>query len=122
MTTDAPARTKRPERPQAILTVTATEAVTPNLIRITAGGEGFDAIKDNDATDKYVKIIFADPRHGLTPPYDLAALREHSPERRRATARTRCARWTGRIGTDDRLRRPRRRGHRRPVGADRGPG
>lgn len=81
MTTDAPARTKRPERPQAILTVTATEAVTPNLIRITAGGEGFDAIRDNDATDKYVKIIFADPRHGLTPPYDLAELREHSPER-----------------------------------------
>ena len=47
MTTDAPARTKRPERPQAILTVTATEAVTPNLIRITAGGEGFDAIKES---------------------------------------------------------------------------
>lgn len=81
MTTEAPARTKRPERPQAILTVTATETVTPHLIRITAGGEGFDAIRDNDSTDKYVKIIFADPEHGLTPPYDLADLRENSPEK-----------------------------------------
>lgn len=80
MSTAAPERTKRPDRPQAILTVVSTETITPNLIRITAGGEGFDAIRDNESSDKYVKIMFADPAFGLVPPYDLAALREHSPE------------------------------------------
>ena len=52
-----------------------------NLIRIRAGGEGFDALNSNEATDKYVKLMFADPAHGLTPPYDLAELRENSPEK-----------------------------------------
>ena len=74
-------RPARPPKPQAILSVQAVEEITPNLIRITAGGEGFDAISNNDATDKYVKIMFADPQHGLTPPYDLADLRENAPEK-----------------------------------------
>lgn len=71
----------RPPRPQAVLTVTAVEEVTPNLIRITAGGEGFEALNLNECTDKYVKILFADPRHGLIPPYDLASLRDFAPEK-----------------------------------------
>lgn len=66
---------------QAVLTVEQVEQVSPDLIRITAGGDGYSAFRDNDSTDKYVKILFADPRHGLTPPYDLAQLREHSPEK-----------------------------------------
>ena len=57
------------------------EQVSPDLIRITAGGDGYEAFNDNDFTDKYVKILFADPRHGLTPPYDLAQLRVESPEK-----------------------------------------
>lgn len=80
MSTPAPARTKRPDRPQAVLSVISAETVSPHLVRIVAGGEGFDAIRNNDSTDKYVKIMFADPAHGLTPPYDLAALRETAPE------------------------------------------
>ncbi|PCC47859.1 siderophore-interacting protein [Brevibacterium aurantiacum] len=71
----------RPPRPQAILTVHEVTAISPNLIRIRAGGEGFDALNSNEATDKYVKLMFADPAHGLTPPYDLAELRENSPEK-----------------------------------------
>lgn len=82
MTTPTPdTRPARPARPQAILSVQTVEEITPNLIRVTAGGDGFDAITNNDATDKYVKIMFADPQHGLTPPYDLADLRENSPEK-----------------------------------------
>ncbi|RBP68022.1 NADPH-dependent ferric siderophore reductase [Brevibacterium sanguinis] len=71
----------RPPRPQAVLTVTAVDEITPNLIRITAGGEGFSALTLNEHTDKYVKILFADPAHGLVPPYDLAHLRETAPEK-----------------------------------------
>ena len=77
MTQDQPRRA--PE--QAVLTVQQVEQVSPDLIRVTAGGDGYDAFRDNDSTDKYVKILFADPRHGLTPPYDLAQLREESPEK-----------------------------------------
>lgn len=55
--------------------------ITPNLIRIKVGGDGFDAISSNEATDKYVKLMFSDPAHGLTPPYDLTDLRENAPEK-----------------------------------------
>ena len=74
-------RSGRPARPQAILTVQEVRGISPNLIRVKVGGEGFDALSPNEATDKYVKLMFADPKHGLTPPYDLAELRENSPEK-----------------------------------------
>lgn len=74
-------RSGRPARPQAILTVQEVTEISPNLIRVKAGGEGFDALSPNEATDKYVKLMFADPKHRLTPPYDLAELRENSPEK-----------------------------------------
>ncbi|MFJ2368137.1 siderophore-interacting protein [Microbacterium sp. NPDC087665] len=66
---------------QAVLTVQEVEQVSPELIRITAGGDGYEAFNDNIYTDKYVKILFANPRHGLVPPYDLAQLRDESPEK-----------------------------------------
>ena len=70
------ARRARPARPQAILTVQHRDWLSPHTVRITAGGPGFDALRMNDFTDKYAKIIFVDSGLGLTPPYDLAALRE----------------------------------------------
>lgn len=66
---------------QAVLTVEDVEEISPDLIRVTAGGEGYDDFTDNPFTDKYVKVLFADPAHGLTPPYDLARLRDESPEK-----------------------------------------
>lgn len=66
---------------QAVLAVQEVEQVSPDLIRVTAGGEGYTAFVDNDSTDKYVKILFAHPSHGLVPPYDLTQLREESPEK-----------------------------------------
>ncbi|MEV7799596.1 siderophore-interacting protein [Microbacterium foliorum] len=74
---DQPRRTPS----QAVLSVQHVEQVSPDLVRITAGGDGYEAFTDNVFADKYVKILFADPRHGLTPPYDLAQLREESPEK-----------------------------------------
>ncbi|KQQ67044.1 siderophore-interacting protein [Microbacterium sp. Leaf320] len=75
-----------PEQPrrtpsQAVLTVEQVEQISPDLVRITAGGDGYEDFTDNVYTDKYVKILFADPSHALTPPYDLAQLREESPEK-----------------------------------------
>ncbi|HCG57064.1 MULTISPECIES: siderophore-interacting protein [Brevibacterium] len=80
-TPSTPERSARPPRPQAVMSVQEVAKITPNLIRIKVGGDGFDAISNNEATDKYVKLMFADPQHGLTPPYDLTELRENSPEK-----------------------------------------
>ena len=78
---NTPERTARPARRQAVLTVLETTEVSPHLVRIRLGGDTFDNINSNDATDKYVKLLFADPAHELVPPYDLTELREQSPEK-----------------------------------------
>ena len=72
-------------RPQTVLTVVAARRLTPHLVRLTLGGEQFDAVHarwaEKGATDQYVKLLFADPALGLEPPYDLDALRERlAPE------------------------------------------
>src|SRR6201996_9586100 len=86
--TTIPAGRARPARPQAILTVLGRERLSPHTVRITAGGPGFDALRMNEFTDKYAKIIFVDPGLGLTPPYDLAALRESLPPDQQPVTRT----------------------------------
>jgi NADPH-dependent ferric siderophore reductase len=78
----------RPARPQAVLSVLRRERLSPHTVRVTAGGPGFDALRMNEFTDKYAKLIFADPALGLTPPYDLAALRESLPPDQRPVTRT----------------------------------
>ena len=83
------ARPARPARPQAILTVLHREWLSPHTVRITAGGPRFDALRMNEFTDKYAKIIFVDPGLGLTPPYDLAALRERLAASHGGAAHTR---------------------------------
>jgi NADPH-dependent ferric siderophore reductase len=78
----------RPARPQAVLRVLRRDWLSPHTVRITAGGPGFGALRLNEFTDKYAKIIFVDPGLGLTPPYDLAALRESLPPGRQPVTRT----------------------------------
>jgi NADPH-dependent ferric siderophore reductase len=78
----------RPARPQAVLTVLCREWLSPHTVRITADGPGFDAVRLNEFTDKYAKLVFVDPSLGLTPPYDLAALRESLPPGRLPVTRT----------------------------------
>jgi NADPH-dependent ferric siderophore reductase len=78
----------RPARPQAVLNVLHREWLSPHTVRVTAGGAGFDALRMNEFTDKYAKIIFVDPSLELAPPYDLAVLRESLPPDRRPVTRT----------------------------------
>jgi len=86
-TTNVAQRT-RPARPQAVLAVLEQEWISPHMVRITAGGPGFEALRMNDFTDKYAKIIFTDPTLGLTPPYDLPVLRESLPPDLQPVTRT----------------------------------
>ena len=87
-TTINPAGRTRPARPQAVLAVQHREWLSPHTVRITAAGPGFEALRMNDLTDKYAKILFVDPSLGLTPPYDLAALRESLPAEQQPVTRT----------------------------------
>ncbi|WP_026820965.1 siderophore-interacting protein [Arthrobacter castelli] len=84
----------RPARPQTILTVQETEWINPHTVRLIAGGPGYAAFQDKDATDKYVKIYFTRPELGLEPPYDMAALREVLPPEDLPTTRTYTVRWS----------------------------
>ncbi|WP_309071164.1 siderophore-interacting protein [Arthrobacter sp.] len=76
---DTPPRPSRPPRPQLVFDVLATAWVTPHMVRVTLGGPAFDEFQPKDVTDSYVKLLFAKPELGLTPPYDLAGLREQLP-------------------------------------------
>lgn len=74
-------RVARPVRPQVVLEVLATETLSEHMIRLTFAGPGFVNYQDKLVSDRYVKILFAKPELGLTPPYDLDALREElAPE------------------------------------------
>ena len=73
-------RPARPKRNQAVLEVLGKTRVSPRLLRLTLGGEGYEALNRNRNSDAYVKFLIADPASGLQPPYDMDALREHSPE------------------------------------------
>ncbi|WIB62515.1 siderophore-interacting protein [Curtobacterium sp. MCBD17_040] len=88
----------RPARAQHVFVVDRTERLGPHLVRVHLGGPAFDdfvagASPDRlGAADKYVKLLFARPDLGLTPPYDLDALRgrlapEDMPVRRTYTVR-----------------------------------
>ncbi|HEX2399097.1 MAG TPA: siderophore-interacting protein, partial [Mycobacterium sp.] len=45
-------------RPVHTFEVVRTEQLTPHLIRVVLGGQGFDTFTPNEYTDAYVKIVF----------------------------------------------------------------
>lgn len=74
-------RPTRPRRPQVVLEVLRSEWLTDNMIRLFLGGPNFEAFKNNEFVDKYVKIWFAKPELGLEPPYEMDELRSQlAPE------------------------------------------
>ncbi|MDM7889903.1 siderophore-interacting protein [Curtobacterium sp. RHCJP20] len=83
-----------PKRTQHVFVVERTERLTPHTVRVHLGGPAFrDFVDGADpdrlaATDKYVKLLLAPPSSGLTPPYDLEALRETLPKHERPARRT----------------------------------
>ncbi|WP_243227583.1 siderophore-interacting protein [Microbacterium sp. CIAB417] len=70
---------RRPPRPQVTLEVVRTTALSPGMVRVTLGGDGFAAFTDREETDKYVKLHIPPDGSTLAPPYDLAELRERLP-------------------------------------------
>lgn len=76
---EQPRRAKAP-RPQAVLRVLEREMISPSLLRLALGGPGYVSLARNHHTDAYVKLLIPAADSGLTPPYDLDALRANSPE------------------------------------------
>ncbi|ATG51829.1 NADPH-dependent ferric siderophore reductase [Brachybacterium vulturis] len=79
-TSPADASAKRPAKKQAVLEVLGKTRISPRLLRLTLGGDGYSALHRNESADAYVKLLLPDPASGLHPPFDMEALREHSPE------------------------------------------
>ncbi|MCU1405009.1 MAG: NADPH-dependent ferric siderophore reductase [Glaciihabitans sp.] len=90
-------RPQRPQRPQTVLAVESTEWLSPHLVRVIVGGDGFANFQTNGATDKYVKVFFVKPQLGLTPPYDVETLRAILPQEDWPVVRTYTVRWVDEV-------------------------
>ncbi|KIS28506.1 FAD-binding protein [Arthrobacter sp. SPG23] len=93
--TSVPAATSasRKSRPQTNLTVLRREELSPHMVRIVAGGEGFAGYVNNDYVDRYVKIVFPQPGIEYPLPLDLWAIRESMPREQWPYTRTYTVRW-----------------------------
>lgn len=80
-------------RPQIDLTVIRREDLSPHMVRIVAGGEGFSAYVNNSFVDRYIKIVFPQPGVDYAQPLDLWTIRETMPRAQWPFTRTYTVRW-----------------------------
>ncbi|MDJ0457286.1 siderophore-interacting protein [Arthrobacter sp. NQ7] len=80
-------------RPQVNLTVLRKEQLTPHMVRIVAGGDGFKDFTNNGFVDRYVKIVFPQPGVEYPSPLDLWEIRETMPREQWPFTRTYTLRW-----------------------------
>ncbi|TLM72688.1 siderophore-interacting protein [Pseudarthrobacter sp. NamB4] len=80
-------------RPQVNLTVVRREQLSPHMVRIVAGGEGFADFVNNGFADRYVKIVFPQPGVQYPSPLDLWSIRETMPREQWPYTRTYTLRW-----------------------------
>ena len=80
-------------RPQIDLTVIRREDLSPHMVRIVAGGEGFSAYVNNSFVDRYIKIVFPQPGVDYGQPLDLWTIRETMPRAQWPFTRTYTVRW-----------------------------
>ncbi len=75
-------------RRTTVLEVRRTERLTPNMIRVVAGGGDLDGFPDTPYTDRYVKIVF--PRAGVAcpEPFDMDVIRAELPREQWPITRT----------------------------------
>ena len=97
--TSVPAATSasRKSRPQVNLTVLRREQLSPHMVRIVAGGPGFEGYVNNDFVDRYVKIAFPQPGIVYPEPLDLWTVRETMPREQWPHTRTYTVRWVDEI-------------------------
>ena len=80
-------------RPQINLAVLRREQLSPHMVRIVAGGDGFADYTNNEFVDRYVKIVFPQPGVDYAQPLDLWTIRETMPREQWPFTRTYTVRW-----------------------------
>ncbi|MHC6228362.1 siderophore-interacting protein [Arthrobacter sp. MMS24-T111] len=80
-------------RPQVNLTVLRKEQLSPHMVRIIAGGDGFRDFVNNAFVDRYVKIVFPQPGVDYPSPLNLWTVRETMPREQWPYTRTYTLRW-----------------------------
>ncbi|MEQ4209373.1 siderophore-interacting protein [Actinopolymorpha sp. B17G11] len=73
--------------------VVHTQRLTRHMIRVVLTAESLATFGDDLHADAYVKITFVKPELGLTPPYDLAELRQRLAPDDMPVRRTYTVRW-----------------------------
>lgn len=93
--TSLPAATTatRNSRPQTVLTVLRREELSPHMVRIIVGGDGFSSYSNNAFVDRYVKIAFPQPGVAYPEPLDLWTVRDTMPREQWPYTRTYTVRW-----------------------------
>lgn len=78
----------RPPRPTTALEVLGREWLTPHMVRLFVGGDGFDEFASNGFADKYIKIVFAADGTPFTERVNVAEMREALPSEQWPKTRT----------------------------------
>lgn len=94
MSTEPASPRPRKTRVQTVMEVIGTQRLTPHMVRVVLGGEGFRQLEFKDGTDQYIKLLFADPALALERPYDMDALREELAPAQMPVTRTYTIRHT----------------------------
>jgi NADPH-dependent ferric siderophore reductase len=87
-------------RPQINLEVVRREELSPHMVRIVAGGEGFGDFVNNGFVDRYVKIVFPQPGVEYPTPLDLWTIRETMPREQWPYTRTYTLRWVDAVASE----------------------
>ncbi len=87
-------------RPQINLTVVRREELSPHMVRIIAGGDGFADYVDSGFVDRYVKIVFPQPGVEYANPLDLWSIRETMPREQWPFTRTYTVRWVDTVARE----------------------
>lgn len=92
-TVPAATSASRKSRPQIDLTVIRREQLSPHMVRIIAGGDGFSDFANNSFVDRYIKIVFPQPGVDYAQPLNLWTIRETMPRAQWPFTRTYTVRW-----------------------------
>lgn len=84
---------QRQPRPTVQLEVIEKEWLTPHMVRLIVGGDGFAGFDWKGFSDSYCKLLFAHDGAVFTEPVDAAAMRESLPSEQWPKTRTYSIRW-----------------------------
>lgn len=79
---------ERARRPPRVVQIEEVEWLTPGMVRVILGGEGFEGFEAGEFTDHYVKLQLPPRGADYVPPFDPVELRESTPREQWPRTRT----------------------------------